>query len=185
MKSVLDRLEECVLPLVSKPNRYLSPFPGGALVGFEAASARLCLVIPEPIERGLSRTAVATAFDALRREASGEGSALLDICFAPAPDLEQELVRHEMPLFGLGARRALGEYDVLVVLPFAALELPDFVTMLRLGAFAALSLLACLCAGTEARAAAPEVISFAIQETHRSLTVPIILVPRGSRERAP
>jgi radical SAM-linked protein len=133
MKCVLDRLEECVLPRVSKPNRYLSPFPGGALAGFDSASARLCLVIPEPIERALSRAAAATFLDALQQAALSNDSVLVDVCFAPAADLAQELPLHGMPLFGLGARRALGEYDVLVALPFAALQLPDLVTMLRLG----------------------------------------------------
>jgi alpha-tubulin suppressor-like RCC1 family protein len=48
------------------------------------------------------------------------------------------------------------------------------VTLLRLGAFFALFLLVYLFAGTEAHAAAPEVKSFAVPTSHRTLTVPII-----------
>jgi hypothetical protein len=47
-------------------------------------------------------------------------------------------------------------------------------TLLRLGAFIALSLFACLFTRTEAQAAAPEVKSFTIPASHRSLTIPII-----------
>jgi hypothetical protein len=48
------------------------------------------------------------------------------------------------------------------------------VTLLRLGKFKALFLLACLFAGTKAQAAALEVKSFTVPVTHRTLTVPVI-----------
>jgi alpha-tubulin suppressor-like RCC1 family protein len=48
------------------------------------------------------------------------------------------------------------------------------VTLLKLGALFSLSLLAFLFTGNEARAAAPEVKSFVIPASHRTLTVPVI-----------
>ncbi len=48
------------------------------------------------------------------------------------------------------------------------------ITSLRLGAVFAFSLMACLFAGTEVPAATPEVKSFTIPASHRTLTVPII-----------
>ena len=47
-------------------------------------------------------------------------------------------------------------------------------TLLRLGAFFTLILLACCFVGAEARAASPEVKSFVIPSSHRTLTVPVI-----------
>ncbi len=131
MELVTDRLEECVLPLVSKPNRYQNPFAHGRLPDFDRAGVRVCLVYPGPLESGLGRARVPGLLDALR--GAGEpDQVLVDLAFAPAPDFEAELRRQGVPLFGLGARRPLADYDLLIALPDGVLDLPDLAAMLDL-----------------------------------------------------
>jgi len=132
MELATDRLEECVLPLVSKPNRYQNPFAHGHLPDFDRAGVRVCLVYPGPLEAGLARASVPALLEALTG-AGSSGEVLVDLAFAPAPDFEAELRRQAVPLFGLGARRSLGAYDLLVALPDGVLDLPDLVAMLDLG----------------------------------------------------
>jgi radical SAM-linked protein len=132
MELATDRLEECVLPLVSKPNRYQNPFAHGRLPDFDRAGVRVCLVYPGPLEAGLAGVVIPNLREALVR-AGEPDETLVDLAFAPAPDFEAELRRQELPLFGLAARRPLAAYDLLLALPESVLDLPDLVAMLELG----------------------------------------------------
>ncbi len=128
----LGRLEESVLPLVTKPNRYLSPISRAGRPEYEDAEARLCLLVPAPVERALSRPGTASVVDALET-AGGRERTHVDTAFLPAEDLEAALREHGLPLFGLAARRALREYPVILAVPGGVLELPDLAAMLELG----------------------------------------------------
>ncbi len=133
MEMTTTRLEESVFPLVSKPNRYQSPFRTQDLPTFEEARARMCVIYPGPVETGLSRPGFHSFHYALSRAARPSAPALVDVAFAPAADLERELERRDLRLFGLGSRRPLSAYDLLVFLPDGMLDLPDLVAILARG----------------------------------------------------
>lgn len=119
MTTKLDRLEECILPLVPKPSRFLS-LPGLARPEtLETAPARVCLVHPGPWESGLASPAVHGLLAAF-----AAAGAAADLCAVPDPDTERAFAELQVPLFGLGARRALGDYDLLLVLADRLIDLP-------------------------------------------------------------
>ena len=130
-------LEEGVLPLVTRPNRYQPPLGTDGPHDVPAASARVCLVYPGPYEGGMVHPVVRGSYEALRRTLEAfppwGDEILVDLVFAPGDDLEQELVRRGFPLFGLVAGRRLADYDLLLVVLDTVLALPDLAAMLELG----------------------------------------------------
>jgi radical SAM-linked protein len=135
MEFTLARLEESVLPLVSKPNRYQSPFGNAGIPELRDAAIRICILIPAGFETALARPGLHTLLDALRSQ--GETIAgdrtVVDVVFAPAADFETELRRRKAPLFGLAAAAPLCRYDLLLAVPESPLDLPDLLVMLELG----------------------------------------------------
>ncbi len=98
-----------VLPLVSKPNRYVGNERGLAGKNWEAAAVRFLLCYPDAYEVGMSHTGTQILYHLINRDPRW----LLDRVYAPWPDMEAELRRRGLPLWGLEHRRPVGEYDVL------------------------------------------------------------------------
>jgi radical SAM family uncharacterized protein/radical SAM-linked protein len=105
----LSRRIEAVLPLVSKPTRYLGnefhvvrKEPGLELV-------RWCLILPEVYEIGMSHWGLKILYEILNRRAD----ALAERAYAPWVDMEAQLRRSEIPLFSLETRRPLSEFDLV------------------------------------------------------------------------
>lgn len=119
METKLDRLEESVLPLVPKPSRFLA-VPGLARAEtLETAPTRVCLVHPGPWEAGVASPAIQSLIAAF----AGSGAAI-DLCVVPDAEVESIFRRAGIPAFGLGARKGLGDYDLLVLLPDRMLQVP-------------------------------------------------------------
>jgi radical SAM-linked protein len=112
----LEGLEESILPLVSKPGRYL-PLKGQKPPrSFERARVRLAVVVPAPLESAWADPRLHTLLDSVREAmAPFEDEAALDLAFAPDHDLAALLAEHRIPWFGLVTRRPLVEFDALLV----------------------------------------------------------------------
>jgi radical SAM family uncharacterized protein/radical SAM-linked protein len=98
-----------VLPLVSKPNRYVGNERGLAGKNWEAAAVRFLLCYPDAYEVGMSHTGTQILYHLINRDPRW----LLDRVYAPWPDMEAELRRRGLPLWGLEHRRPVRDYDVL------------------------------------------------------------------------
>lgn len=129
----LDRLEESILPLVSKPSRYLAPrMPGEA--GTAGDGLRVCLLVPRAWDEVVEDPGMHSLFHALASAPRRPGGGLaVDVCFAPEADFEALLREHDLPLFGLCSRVPLSRFPVIVSLLRSPLELPDLVNLLDLG----------------------------------------------------
>jgi len=108
--SALDRLlTDQVLPLVSKPNRYVGNELGLAGKDWDLAEVRFLLCYPDAYEVGMSHTGTQILYHVVNRDPRW----LLDRVYAPWPDMEAELRKRGIPLWGLEHRRPAGEFDIL------------------------------------------------------------------------
>lgn len=98
-----------VLPLVSKPNRYVGNELGLAEKTWDDAELRFLLCYPDAYEVGMSHTGTQILYHIVNRDPRW----LLDRVYAPWPDLEAILREREIPLWGLQHRRPVREYDVV------------------------------------------------------------------------
>ena len=98
-----------VLPLVSKPNRYVGNELGLAEKIWDDAELRFLLCYPDAYEVGMSHTGTQILYHLVNRDPRW----LLDRVYAPWPDLEALLREREIPLWGLQYRRPVREYDLV------------------------------------------------------------------------
>src|SRR5262245_54490964 len=108
--TILDQvLSTEILPLVSKPNRYVGNELGLAPKDWDAARVRFLLCYPDAYEVGMSHTGTQILYHVVNRDPRW----LLDRVYAPWPDMEAILRERGIPLFGLQHRRPVADYDVL------------------------------------------------------------------------
>jgi len=98
-----------VLPLVSKPNRYVGNELGLARKDWDQARVRFVLCYPDAYEVGMSHTGTQILYHIVNRDPRW----LLDRVYAPWPDMEAELRARGIPLYGLQHRRPVSQYDIL------------------------------------------------------------------------
>ncbi|MCA9726084.1 MAG: TIGR03960 family B12-binding radical SAM protein [Candidatus Eisenbacteria bacterium] len=131
------RTLESILPLVSKPSRYLGnefhvvrkhdeegarPAPseaatsgtgtsrnGGAVASPVGPRVDWCLVLPEVYEIGMSHWGLKILYEIL----NGRPDSLAERCYAPWFDMEAQLRRHGLPLYALESKRPLHEFDIV------------------------------------------------------------------------
>ena len=98
-----------VLPLVSKPNRYVGNELGLAQKNWDETLVRFLLCYPDAYEVGMSHTGTQILYHIVNRHPEW----LLDRVYAPWPDMEEQLRARGLPLWGLQHKRPVAEYDVL------------------------------------------------------------------------
>ncbi|MCZ6917345.1 MAG: TIGR03960 family B12-binding radical SAM protein [Gemmatimonadetes bacterium] len=98
-----------ILPLVSKPNRYVGNELGLARKDWDATQVRFLLCYPDAYEVGMSHTGTQILYHVVNRHPEW----LLDRVYAPWPDMEEQLRSRGLPLWGLEYKRPVAEYDVL------------------------------------------------------------------------
>ena len=106
---LLKTLSDEILPLVSKPNRYVGNEIGLAGRDWETALVRMVLCYPDVYEVGMSHTGTQILYHIVNRDPRW----LLDRVYAPWPDMEEQIRTWGLPLWGLEQRRPVAEYDVL------------------------------------------------------------------------
>ena len=128
--AVLDRtLTEQVLPLVSRPARYI----GGERGALPAARWRpdgpnVLLGFPDAYEVGMSHTGLRILYSVL----ADRGDTYCDLAFAPWPDMERTMRAAGLPLFGLESRRPAASFDVIALSVGYELAYTNLLTMLDL-----------------------------------------------------
>ena len=122
-------LEELVLPLVKKPGRYVGDLSVGC-AGLQAGKGlKVLLVFPDTCEIGASNLGLRILASALSRV----DGVLVDLCFAPWPDFENELRRRAIPLCSLCHSIPLVDFDVIGVSLQYELQYANLLNMLELG----------------------------------------------------
>ncbi len=117
-----------VLPVVSKPGRYIggevnsrggTPSPG---------DIRVCLAFPEVYEIGMSHQGTAIILDIL----NGIDGVFAERAFTVWPDMEAEMKKAGVPLFSLETRTPLARFDVIGFSLMYELTYTNVVAMLTL-----------------------------------------------------
>ncbi len=102
-------LSDQLLPLVSKPNRYVGNELGLSHKSWDSAEVRFLLCYPDAYEVGMSHTGTQILHHIVNRDPRW----LLDRVYAPWPDMEEQLRNRGIPLWGLEHRQPVAEFDVL------------------------------------------------------------------------
>ncbi len=102
-------LEEEVFPRVQRPARYLGNEWNAVKKNWEEVEVRMAFAFPDMYEVGMSHLGTQILYGLV----NAQPHYLMERIFAPAPDLEMELRRRNLPLFSLESRRPLADFDVL------------------------------------------------------------------------
>ena len=96
-----------ILPTVEKPSRYI----GGEWGEDIPVPSRLnyCICFPDVYEVGMSNLGIKIVAEAVK---SVKGTSV-DRCFAPWPDFGAALKKNGIPLYSLGMKRSLAEFDMI------------------------------------------------------------------------
>jgi radical SAM family uncharacterized protein/radical SAM-linked protein len=98
-----------VLPLVSKPGRYIGGEVNSRRGSPSSGDLRVCLAFPEVYEIGMSHQGTAIILDILNRT----DGVFAERAFAVWPDMEDEMRRAGVPLFSLETRTPLARFDII------------------------------------------------------------------------
>lgn len=103
-------LERRVLPLVSRPSRYVGGEAGAEpATRWRPGGVNALLCFPDAYEVGMSHTGLRILYTLLNQRPD----AFADLAFAPWPDMEAMMRREGVPLFGLQTRRAARSFDLI------------------------------------------------------------------------
>ncbi|MGD0483971.1 MAG: radical SAM protein, partial [Gemmatimonadales bacterium] len=125
---LLARLEREVLPLVSKPNRYVGNERGIVRKEWDSVRARLLFCFPDVYEVGMSHTGTQILYHIVNRRPEW----LLERAYAPWPDMERLMRERGIPLYALESGRAAREFDVVGFTLQSELTYTNVLTMLDL-----------------------------------------------------
>jgi radical SAM family uncharacterized protein len=111
----LDFDLDLILPRVQKPARYTGGEWNAVHKDHASARVRFALCYPDAYEVGMSHLGLQVLYHIL----NAHPDYLAERCFAPWPDMEQELRSHGLPLFSLESRTPLRDFDVIgITLPY-------------------------------------------------------------------
>ena len=125
---LLARLEREILPLVSKPNRYVGNERGIVRKDWDAVRARLLFCFPDVYDVGMSHTGTQILYHIVNRRPEW----LLERAYAPWPDMERLMRERGIPLYALESGRAAREFDVVGFTLQSELTYTNVLTMLDL-----------------------------------------------------
>jgi len=121
-------LRRRILPLVTKPGRYLGGELGAVRAPWCAERANLLLTFPDAYEVGISNNGLRILYAGL----NAAPDTYADLAFAPWPDMEARLRAEGLPLFALESRRPARDFDVIGVSLGYELCYTNVLTMLDL-----------------------------------------------------
>jgi len=129
MKDYSREIEELVLPLVKKPGRYVGDLTVGCSGLAAGKGLKVLLAFPDTCEIGASNLGLRILASIL----SGLDGALVDLCFAPWPDFEQQLRQRGIPLCSACRSIPLRDFDVVGFSLQYELQYANVLNMLELG----------------------------------------------------
>lgn len=103
-----EALRRRLLPLVSRPGRYLGGELGAVRAPWSDDRANILLTYPDAYELGISNNGLRHLYAAL----NAHPGTFADLAFAPWPDMEERMRAEGMPLWGLESRVAARRFDV-------------------------------------------------------------------------
>ncbi len=124
-----------VLPVVSKPGRYIGGEVNSRRGAPSGGDVRVCLAFPEIYEIGMSHQGTAIILDILNQT---EG-VFAERAFAVWPDMEDEMRKAGVPLFSLETKTPLAQFDIIGFSLMYELTYTNVVAMLDLAGIPVMS----------------------------------------------
>lgn len=109
MSDLRDRLEREILPLVTRPSRYVGAERNVPDLEKAPGALEFLLAFPDVYEIGMSHLGLRVLYDILNRREDVR----CERCFAPWIDMEELQREHGIPLFSIESHRAASEFDVI------------------------------------------------------------------------
>lgn len=97
------------LQKVEKPGRYIGYETNAVVKDFDAAKVRFCLCFPDTYEVGMCNMGMQILYYC----ANDVPEYLLERCFAPWPDMEEQMRALGIPLFSIENRRPIRDFDLV------------------------------------------------------------------------
>jgi len=104
-----DVLERKVLHNVRKPARYTGGELNSIKKSWDSTEVKVALSYPDVYEVGMSNLGLQILYHII----NGLGFALAERCYAPWGDMEAELRKNRLPLYGLESFTPLSEFDLI------------------------------------------------------------------------
>lgn len=123
-----DKIEP-LLWQVEKPARYIGGEWGEIKKNPSDVNVKIALVFPDVYEVGMSYLGQKILYELINREPG----ILVERVFAPWPDFEKELRRHDIPLYSLENKIPLYEFDIIGFSLTYELNYTNVLTVLDLG----------------------------------------------------
>jgi len=122
-----DRLLK-ILPLVSKPSRYIGAEVNSCFKDTDGALLRVALCFPDVYEVGMSHLGLKVLYEAL----SARPDVYAERAYSPWPDMEEKLREHSIPLSTLETGTPLSDMDVVGFTLQYELSYTNLINMLSL-----------------------------------------------------
>ncbi len=135
MQGIKAILEREVLPVVSKPGRYIGGEVGITVKQAFGVDARIALAFPDVYEIGMSHLGLKLLYSLINREPRLAAERV----FAPWPDMERRMREVGIPLYSLETFTPLKEFDVIGFTLQHELTYTNILTMLDLAGIPLLS----------------------------------------------
>ncbi len=106
---LLDTLKNKILPKVEKPGQYLGLEWGAQRKSWDEAKSRMSIIYPDLYELGMSNFGIKILYNIV----NNHPDYLCDRAYGVMPDMEEEMRKHNMGLWGWESYKPLAEFDFL------------------------------------------------------------------------
>ena len=118
-----------ILPLVQKPSRYTGGELNSIVKDGEKVTSRFAFCFPDVYEVGMSHLGMKILYHQLNRRED----TWVERVFAPWDDMEEQMRKNDIPLYGLESRDPLNKFDFVGFTLQYELSYSNIVNMLELG----------------------------------------------------
>jgi len=119
-----------ILTKVNKPSRYIGQETGSYNKKWETADTRAVMAFPDLYEVGISNLGLRILYDKIN--SCKDYNFLADRVYAPDKDFKDELIKENVPLYGLESLKPLSEFDAVAFSLQYELSYPTLLAMLDL-----------------------------------------------------
>nr|WP_317411900.1 TIGR03960 family B12-binding radical SAM protein [uncultured Solibaculum sp.] len=124
MRQEIDR----ILPLVQKPGRYSGGELNCILKDPSQVKMRIAFCFPDVYEVGMSHLGMKILYGLFNQSPD----IWCERVFAPWPDMQEQMEKHQIPLFALESRDAVGQFDWICFTLQYELSFTNILNMIRL-----------------------------------------------------
>lgn len=109
MNNLREYITSNILPLVERPGQYIGGEWNSVIKDHRDVSVSIALAFPDTYEIGMSHLGIQILYSLLNQR----DDTVCERVFAPWPDMEAQLRKHQLPLFSLETYTPLKSFDII------------------------------------------------------------------------